>query len=335
MPAPARPLFMFWLLAVLFAGQFESTFHEGLIALNRNDLPLAESRLQAAADLEPHNAGVWLALAQTYWRLHKAPQAQTAARNAETWAADNAVVLHALSIFYSETADYASAAKLLQASIRRNPFEESYYFELAQLDLKLEKFAAALETLDAGRKKFDKSAQLELATGVAYYGLRRFPEAIDAFLRTIKLDGGIEQPYVFLGRMLDQAEDRLPPVTQAFAAFVKRSPENYQSSFLYAKALALGGDSHAAEALLRKSIAQNDSYWESHFELGVLLGRQRRFDDAAREVRRGAELNPSDPVPHYHLARIYDRMGKPAEAAAERDLHARLSTAGGQASGIK
>jgi Flp pilus assembly protein TadD len=134
--------------------------------------------------------------------------------------------------------------------------------------------------------------------------------------------------------MLDQAEERLPPVTQAFAAFAKRSPENYLSSFLYGKSLALANDSGAAEALLRKSIAQNDAYWESHFELGVLLSQQRKFEEATRELRRGAELNPSDPVPHYHLARLYDRMGKAAEASAERDLHARLS-AGGRMSGIK
>ena len=68
-----------------------------------------------------------------------------------------------------------------------------------------------------GRKNFDKSPQLELAAGVAYYGLRRFPEAIEAFLRTIRLDPGIEQPYVFLGRMLDQAEDKLPQITEVFA----------------------------------------------------------------------------------------------------------------------
>jgi superkiller protein 3 len=267
--------------------------------------------------------------------LHKAPQAQTAARNAETWGADNALVLHTLSVFYSETQDRAGAVRLLQAAIRRDPFQESYCFELAQLHLKQENFASALEVLADGRKRFDKSAQLELATGVALYGLRRFPEAIDAFLRTIRLDPSIEQPYVFLGRMLDQAEERLPAVTQAFAAFAQRSPENYLSSFLYGKLLALANDSAAAEALLRKSIAQNDAYWESHFELGVLLGREREFEEAVREIRRGAELNPSDPVAHYHLARLYDRLGKPVEAGAERDLHARLSAANRQASGIK
>ena len=326
---------MFWLFAVLFAGQFETTFHDGLIALNENNLALAESRLEAAAQLEPQNAGVWLALAQTYWKLHKAPQAQSAAGKAESLAGDNVVVLHALAIFRSETEDYAGAAKLLQTAIIRKPFEEGYYFELAQLYLKQEKFAAALETLDAGRKKFDKSAQLELATGVAYYGLRRFPEAIDAFLRTNKLDAEIEQPYVFLGRMLDQAEDRLPRITEVFSGFAKRAPENYLSSFVYGKSLALSNDPVAAEAMLRKSIAVNDGYWESHFELGVLLGEERKFEEAAREMRRGAELNASDPVPHYHLARLYDRMGKAEEASAEREMHARLASAAGRMTGIK
>jgi Flp pilus assembly protein TadD len=42
-------------------------------------------------------------------------------------------------------------------------------------------------------------------------------------------------------------------------------------------------------------------------------------------LRRCIELNPNDPVAHYHLARLYDQAGKPAEARAERELHRKLS----------
>lgn len=300
----------------LFAGQFDATFREGLIALNQNNLAVAESKLDSATQLEPHNARVWVALAQTYWKEHKTAQARSAAQSAETWAGSDAVARNALSLFYSE----------------------DYYFQVAQLDLDRQNFAAALETLDAGRKKFANSVQLELAAGVAYYGLRRFPEAIDAFLHTIQLDGSVEQPYVFLGRMLDQAEGKLPAITHAFAAFAARAPDSYLSNFLYGKALAMG-DSTGAEALLRKSIAENPAYWESHFELGMLLDRQHKFEDAARELKTSANLNPRDPVVHYHLARIYDRLGRTAEARAERELHARLAEesapAGYGMSGIK
>src|SRR5437660_55386 len=102
---------MLWVLLILFAGQFETTFRDGLVALNQSDLPLAESKLKAASALEPRNARVWLALAQTYWKLSQATEAQRAARAAETWAADDTVVLRALGTFYAQTGDFAAAIK--------------------------------------------------------------------------------------------------------------------------------------------------------------------------------------------------------------------------------
>jgi len=380
---------MFWLVLLLFASQFEGAFRAGLVALNNNDLVLAQSQLESASKLQPRNAKVWLALAQTYWKLRKLQAAQTAAKKAETLATEPSI-LEGLALYYSEAANYAKAAELearyaetapdavpraaelylragkakpaieltrkalqvddraelrdllgkayeadgdlghaipeFQAAIQKNRYDEGFYFDLAQAQLQQQNFAAALETLDIGRKYFDKSAQLELAAGVAYYGLRRFPEAIDAFLRTIPLDPTVERPYVFLGRMLDQAEDKLPKITEAFAAFARNTPGNYLSSFLYGKALAVE-DPARAEHLLRESIARNGQFWESHFELGALLEHRGAVEEATQEIRRSIELNPQDPAAHYRLARLYDRLGKTAEARTERELHAKLSAA--------
>jgi tetratricopeptide (TPR) repeat protein len=380
---------MLWLALLLFANQFEGAFRAGLVALNNNDLVLAESQLESASKLQPRNARVWLALAQTYSKLHKLPAAQTAAKKAEALATEPAI-LEGLALYYSEAANYGKAAELearfaetapdalpravdlylragkakpaidlarkslqandraelrdllgkayeadgdvaraipeFQAAIQKNRLDEDFYFDLAQAQLQQQNFPAALETLDTGRMYFDKSAQLELAAGVAYYGLRRFPEAIDAFLRTIPLDPTIERPYVFLGRMLDQAEDKLPKITEVFAAFAKSAPGNYLGSFLYGKALAVQ-DPAQAERLLRESIARNGQFWESHFELGALLEQRGAAEEAAQEIRRTIELNPQDPASHYRLARLYDRLGKTAEARAERELHAKLSAA--------
>ena len=37
--------------------------------------------------------------------------------------------------------------------------------------------------------------------------------------------------------MLDQVEDRLPQITESYAAFVKARPDSYLAHFVYAKAL--------------------------------------------------------------------------------------------------
>ena len=126
--------------------------------------------------------------------------------------------------------------------------------------------------------------------------------------------------------MLDVAEDRTAAVTQALAAYEQTQPDRYISSFLYAKALAAGGgNGDQIESFLRKSIALRNDFWESHFELGLALERRRAFDEAAQELERSIELDPNQPVPHYRLARVYDRLGKTSEANRQREIHARLA----------
>ena len=315
-------------LLLLFANPaaFDELLRSGLIALNKNDLATAQKQLEAASKMQPGRAEVWLGLAQTYWKQQQPKLAETAAAKAEPLAAENPAILRGLALYYSEAGQSAKAAGELQAALRLRPYEEAYYFELSQLYLREQKFEAALETLKAGVKLFDKSAQLELARGVALYGLRRFPEAIDSFLRTIQLAPEVPQPYLYLGRMLDQAEGKLPEIAKAFAGYQRANPQSYLGSFLSAKALVLeNGESAQIEALLRESIAKNGGFWESHFELGLLFEKRRDFAGAAAELEKAIALSPKDPAPHYRLARIYDRLGKKTEAERQRQLHATLS----------
>ncbi len=237
----------------------------------------------------------------------------------------------------------------LQEAIRLNPAEESYYFDLAHVLLLHQNFDVAIRVLEPAKKIFEESAQLELALGVAYYGQRRFEDAVNSFLRATTLAPDVEQPYVFLARIIDHAGSRVPEVSQKFAEYARANARNYLGPFLHAKGLIaqLGSASQSsvishrssvtapsddsselasqAESLLRKSIALNDNYWESHFELGLLLERRRDFARAAGELQSGIRLNPKNPASHYRLARIYDRLGKPEKATAERTLHEQLT----------
>ncbi len=239
---------------------------------------------------------------------------------------DRADVHNLMGEAYEMDGQPEAAVTEMRQAIKLNRYEESFYFGLGRLYLRHKNPEAAVQVFQEGRKIFARSPQLELALGVAYYGLRRFPDAVECFLRTIQMSPEVEQPYVFLGRMLDQAEDKLPQVTEAFAALVKSRSESYLPHFLYAKALALqSAPAPQIEALLRKSIALKADFWESHYELGSLLDRRRDFEGAAAEYRRSIELKPDNPTAHYRLARVYERLGKKDEAAAERAAHERLT----------
>ena len=320
------------LLLLAASTPFEDSFRAGLTALQRGDLAAARANLESARTLAPRDGRVWVALSQTYWRLHQDADAEEAAGKAAALAPEDPVVLQSLAIYFSETNQTlkaAQAAAKYSAKVPENrearERASELYFQAAKPLLDQQKFAEAAAILTEGVARTPGSAQLELALGVSDYGLRRFDEAADAFLRTIEIAPETEQPYTFLGKILDQIPSRLPQVTERFAVYESAHPASAAAYLLHAKALdAQSVSPEMALHLIEKSIAMNAGDASAHFEMGTVLDRLQRFADAAAEFERAAALAPSDPAAHYRLARDYDRIGKHEAAQAERARHAQL-----------
>ena len=172
----------------------------------------------------------------------------------------------------------------------------------------------------------EQDPQLTLALGVARYGQRRFDDAVTIFLKVIHLDPFVEQPYLFLGRLLEQAGDHLSEITQDYEGWAAREPQNAKAQLLLAEAL-LAQDHHSerAQILLQKSIALDGNNWEAHYQLGVFLADKRDWQAASAELNRSIAIDPKEPLPHYHLARVYDRLGESDKAEAERKIHQQLT----------
>lgn len=313
------------LFLLLFAdlAAFEARYREGLSALNAGQVASARSNLEAARAIQPENARVWLALAQTYARAGDPKAAEEAAQKTEVLARGDAIVTQALAFYRNQVGKALADAAQLREAVRLNPYEEAYHFDLAQALLRSAKFGEAIQSIEESRKVFARSPQLELAMGVAYYGQRRFEESAGAFLRVIALAPAIEQPYLFLAKMIDQTGLRLREVAASCEAFVRANPTRYVAQYAHAKALIAQGKD--GEKPLRESIALNPKFAGTRFELGNVLEKKRQWEEAAREFERSSELDPKDPAPHYRLARIYERLGKRERALAERARHERLS----------
>jgi tetratricopeptide (TPR) repeat protein len=226
------------------------------------------------------------------------------------------------------------AAEAFQGAIRLKPYDEELRYNLAYLSLRRQDFDQALKVLDEAAKLFDKSPRIELARGTAFYGLRRFDDAVEAFLKAASLAPAAAQPHYFLGRMIEQAGDRIGDILERQHDFAEAQPDSYLSSFLYGQALLASlppSDDPAAyeqsAQALRRSIELKEDYWESHFELGQALERQKRYEEAEAELERAVELNPNSSKPRYRLSRVYTRLGKTDLAEAARLKHAELTEA--------
>jgi tetratricopeptide (TPR) repeat protein len=73
-----------------------------------------------------------------------------------------------------------------------------------------------------------------------------------------------------------------------------------------------------AERLLRRSIQLDPKAYPSYHDLGRLLVKLRRYDEALPLLKRGVELNDKDPGIRYQLFLAYSRLKRKDEA--ERQL---------------
>jgi tetratricopeptide (TPR) repeat protein len=323
---------------LLFAGAaqtFDSVYRAGLIALQQNRPAEAEANLEAAAKLSPADGRVWVALADAYFKLNKTNAAGQAAAKAEALAPDDALVAHSLALFYAQAGSPLKAAGFELKYARANPSDEAarqraaeWYFAASEPLLKKQKLAEAAAILEPAHAALPNDAQIQLAFGVACYGLRRFDEAAEQFLKTIDLAPEVRQPYIFLGKMMDQAPGKLGDAAPRFAAYRKAHPDDPLGYLLEAKALnAQNQNPDASRQLLLKATELAPADAASHLELGLVDERTQRLAEAAVEFERASALDPADPVAHYHLARVYDRLGQHERARAERDAHSKLVAA--------
>ena len=223
-----------------------------------------------------------------------------------------------------------AALKQYEALVQLRPYEEESHSQLGQAYLRAGRFNAAVSTLEASMRTFDKSPQLELALGVAYYGQRRFSDAGKRFLRVIDLDASIEQPYVFLAKMIDQLEPMLAEISGKFAAWHRAEQGNHYAPFVFSKV----APDEEVESLLREAIRRQPAFWESHFDLAGALERKRDFAGAAQELEQSAKLSPEEPAVQYRLSRVYARLGQSEKAAFARARHEKL-TAGNTKAGMR
>jgi Flp pilus assembly protein TadD len=157
----------------LFAASFalDDSYRAGLIALQQGDLAAAQTNLEAARAASPRDGRIWVALSQTYWRQHKNTDAEDAATKAASLAPDDAVVLQALAIYYTETNQPLKSARV--TAKYSAPKAAELYFAAAKPLLDQQKFADAVVILEESVKRVPRNAQLELALGVACYDRHR------------------------------------------------------------------------------------------------------------------------------------------------------------------
>ena len=249
--------------------------------------------------------------------------------------------------------DYAAAESLLVEEATRDPqsqpillvlanilFLDAKHLNCAVVLKKAEKlapldersrFLLALSYVTIGRSnlahpELEKLVQANPFNAVYPYWLARLAyrrmdirSAVQHALKAIQLDPAFMKAYDQLGLCYGVQAD-WDAAIQAFQEAVRLNgqmpvPSPWPSTNLGTLLLRLERLDDA-EVTLRQAISIDGRFPIAHYRLGQVLEKKARYEDAIAELKQAAGLDPTYPEPHYALARIY-RQRRDSTAAGK------------------
>jgi tetratricopeptide (TPR) repeat protein len=229
-----------------------------------------------------------------------------------------------------KSGDSLAAVHELEKAAHLDPSEQNY-FEWGSELLLHRAVLQAEQVFGAGAAAYPKSSRMLSALGTALFANARYDEAALRLCAASNLNPADAEPYMFMGRAEMAAPNPLPCVEEKLARFVKLQPSNALANYFYAMAVWKGQAQppdqqvlQEVEVLLNKAINLDDKCGEAYLQLGNLSSLQRSFEKAIDYYTKAIEVSPQLAEVHYRLGMAYDRIGDPAKAQQEFQLHDEL-----------
>jgi tetratricopeptide (TPR) repeat protein len=222
-----------------------------------------------------------------------------------------------LSEVYEKQKRYDAALPLArQAAASDSPDRQSGLFLLvANLYIALGKPSEGLADLQTFLARRGQESDLHSAMGSLKAASGDSPGAEVAYRRALELDPLAQEP---IKRLFDlyRKEGKLNLLIPALQSAVQKNPDSaFHSNFL-ALTLEQTGHGKEAEETYRRALKADPEHTSALVNLGVLLARQRRLDEAIPLFRRALSGDPSSVEARVGLGAALGIQGKNSESVA-------------------
>lgn len=245
----------------------------------QNDYDRAIATYQKALAIDPANADVHYILGRTYLLQERLEEAIAALRQAVALRPDDVQSLEALGQSYLAEAAWAEALAVYQHLAELRPQEASVY----------------------------------LAMGDAYSRLGRLEDAAAAYQRATELEASANA-FTLLGLMKVQLGD-IDGATASYRQALALDPNHAAAHQSLGNAYQMQGNPAEAAAEYRTAIALAETAF-LQIQLGTVLGRLGRGDEALAALARALELDPQAAEAYNQIGLIYANQGDLAQAEA-------------------
>jgi tetratricopeptide (TPR) repeat protein len=209
----------------------------------------------------------------------------------------------------------AAVPDLKQATVA-DPQNLPFRLMLAQSCLASKQYSCVMDVYHEILVLNAESAEADMLAGEALDEMKDHAGAIQQFRAAVKADPKVPNVHFGLGYLL-WGQSEYEEAAQEFQAELTNVPNNAQALAYLADTDIRTNQLEAARPLIEQALQIDPNMELLHLDLGILNSDAGHQEDALRELKVAAKLDPSDANVHWRLARLYKAMGKTAEANAE------------------
>lgn len=308
---------------------YEANHNLGEFYVQAGKTGAALPMLEEAQRIHPDSYDNGYDLAQLYLLVGKLAEARQLA-NALLKEKSTGELHNLLGQIEEKDGKFVAAANEDEIAARLDPSEDNL-FDLGNELLRHWTYAPAIDVFERGIQRYPNSPRLRIGLGVALYSTGKYDDAVKSLLAAADMTPADPGCYLFLFKVYDHFPRQADEVIQRFRRFAELQPDNARAQYYYAMSLWKGKqgedsglDLGVVEALLRKSIALDGSFADTHYQLANLYSDRQEYSKAVPEYESALQLNPDIPDAHYRLGRYYARLGQKDRSQQEIALYQKL-----------
>lgn len=294
----------------------------GLALVAQRQPAAAQAELERSAQLDPTALKPHLLLAVLYGGMGNHPAADAQWRKALAIDPKSEEALDGLSTDLMAQKKYAEVVQLLQPAPRTEKLSITLSRALGLLDY----LDAASDVLLQAMKTQPDSLPLANAMAVVLIKQQKYQEAINLFRYQVKKHPGnvdAEQSLFKILVLTDHINQALPLGPK----LLTERPHDAEVLYLNGIVQRSIGNYKQAKVYLEQAVAIEPNFFNSRYNLGMVLGFLKDYQGAKVNLEKAIELGAQQPEAHFELANALRGLGDTQGAMAQLKLYQQLKKA--------
>jgi len=306
----------------------DAAYQLGLALQRSNRMSEAIPLFQTAAAADPDNPDILANLGMALCQQQKATQAVPLLQKAIQLAPNEPVDHQNLAAAYIQLSQFDDAVSELRTALKLSPDSPQLHYNLG-LALKMQdKNEAAIPELQTAERLDPALSEPPYVLGILHMQAGQYADAARELSTSLKLQPENGDGWATLGSVYNHL-DQLDQATAALGQAIQRLPQQPDPHLTLAAVLAKQNKPEEAKAerakaadLMRANMNRQRAEVATHS--GTALLQSGKVPEAIVEFQNAIAFDPTYPEAHLGLADAFDRQGKTADAAAERQKAASL-----------